>query len=60
MLKNSTSMQEMQEKRVQLLGREEPLEEEMATHSNILAREFAWTKEPGKLPFMGSQKVGHD
>ena len=53
-------MQETQEKRVQLFGWEEPLEEEVATHSSILARKIAWTEEPGELPFMGSQKVGHD
>ena len=37
-----------------------PLEEEMATHSSILARRIPWTKEPGELQSMGPQKVGHD
>ena len=38
------------------LGQEDPLGEEMATHSNILAWEIPWSKEPGGLEFMGSQK----
>ena len=42
------------------LGGEDPLEEEMATHSNILAWGIPWTEEPGRLWFMGSQRVGHD
>ena len=37
-------------------GWEDPLEEEMATHSSILAWEIAWTEEPGELQSMGSQK----
>ena len=45
----------MQETQVQFLGPEDPLEEEMATHSNILAWEIPWTEEPGKLQSMGSQ-----
>ena len=45
---------------VQALGREDPLEEEMATHSSILAWEVPWTEEPGGLQSMGSQKVRHD
>ena len=48
----------VQETRVGFLGREDPLEEEMATHSNILAREFPWTAEPG-LQYMGLQRVRH-
>ena len=36
------------------------LEEDMATHSSILAWEIPWTEEPGGLPSMGSQRVGHD
>ena len=39
--------------RVQLLGQEDPLKEEMATHSSILAWRIPWTEEPGGLPFMG-------
>ena len=42
----------MQETRVQSLGREEPLEEEMATHSSILAWEIPWTEGPGGLQSM--------
>ena len=44
---------------VQSLGREDPLEEEMATHSSIRAWEIPWTKDPGGLQSMGSQRVGH-
>ena len=40
------------------LGREEPLEEEMATHSSTLAWEIPWTEEPGRLQSMGSRRVG--
>ena len=43
-----------------ILGWEEPLEEEMATHSSILAWKIPWTEEPGGLQSMGSQRVGHD
>ena len=39
---------------VQSLGRKDPLEEEMATHSSILAWEIPWTDESGRLQFMGS------
>ena len=45
---------------VQLLGQEDPLEEEMATHSSILAWKIPWTGEPGGLQFMGLQTAGHD
>ena len=50
----------MQETRVPSLGREDPLEEGMATHSSILAWKVPWTEEPGRLQSMGSQGVGHD
>ena len=53
-------MQEMQETWVQSLGREDPLEEGMATHSSILVWEIPWTKEPGGLQSMGSQRIEHD
>ena len=53
-------MQEMQEIWVQSLGRENPLEEEMATHSSILALEIPWTEEPGGLQSTVWQRVGHD
>ena len=42
------------------LGREDPLEEEMATHSRTLAGRIPWREEPGRLQSMGSQRVGHD
>ena len=49
-------MQEMQESQVRSLDQEDPLEEEMATHSRILAWEIPWTEDPGRLQSMGSQK----
>ena len=45
---------------VRSLGWEDPLEEGMATLSNILAWRIPWTEEPGGLQSMGSQRVGHD
>ena len=42
------------------LGREDPLEKEMATHSSAIAWKIPWTEEPGRLKSMGSQRVGHD
>ena len=51
-VKNQPSMQGVW---VQLLGWEDPLEEEMATHSSSLARKIPWTEEPGGLQFMKSQ-----
>ena len=51
---------EMQETRVRSLGREDPLEKEIATHSSILAWRIPWTEEPGGLRSTGSQRVGHD
>ena len=50
----------MQETWVQSLGREDPLEKKMATHSSILAWRIPWTEEPGGLQSTGSQRVGHD
>ena len=50
----------MQETWVQSLGREDPLEKEMATHSSTLAWDIPWTEKPGRLQSMGSQRVGHD
>ena len=41
-------------------GLGDPLKEEMATHSSILAWRIPWTEEPGRLQSMGSQRVGHD
>ena len=45
---------------VQSLGREDPLEEGLATHSSILAWRIPWTEEAGGLQSMGSKRVGHD
>ena len=45
---------------VQSLGREDPLEEEMAIHSSILAWEIPWTEEPGGLQSVGLQSVRYD
>ena len=56
-IKNLPAMQKMQ---VQSLSQEDPLEKEMATHSNILAWRIPWTEELGGLQSMGSQRVGHD
>ena len=50
----------MQETGVPSLGWEDPLEKEMVIHSSILAWEIPWTKDPRGLPYMGSQRVGHD
>ena len=46
--------------RVPSLGREEPLEEELETHSSILAWKIPQTGVPGRLQSTGSQRVGHD
>ena len=48
---------EVQETQVRSLGQEDPLEKGMATHSSILAWRIPWTKEPGGLESMGSQRV---
>ena len=50
----------MRETWVQSLGREDPLEEGMATHSSILAWRIPWTEEPDGPQSTGSQRVGHD
>ena len=50
----------MWETRVQSLGRKYFLEKEMETHSSILSWKISWMEEPGRLQFMGSQRVGHD
>ena len=57
MVKNLPAIQET---RIQSLGREDPLEKEMATHSSILAWRIPGTKEPSGLPSMGSHRVGHN
>ena len=50
----------MWETQVRSLGREDPLEKEMATHSSIIAWRIPWIEEPGRLQSMASQSVGHD
>ena len=55
-VKNLPTMWETQ---VWFLGWEDPLEEEVATHSSILAWRISWTEEPSRLQSMGSQRIGH-
>ena len=55
--KNPPAKQEMQ---VQSLGREDPVEKRMATHSNILALEIPWTEDPGGLQSMRLHSIVHD
>ena len=50
----------LQETRVPSLGREDPLEKDMATHSNILAWRITWMEEPGGLQSMGLQRIEYD
>ena len=50
----------MQETGVQSLGRDDPLEKDIATHSSILAWKIPWKEEPGGLQSMGLQRIGHD
>ena len=45
---------------VRSLGREDPLEKAVATHSSTLAWKIPWTEEPGRLQSTGSQRIGHD
>ena len=57
MVKHLPAMWETQDRS---LGREDPLEKEMATHSSTLAWKIPWMEEPGTLQSMGLQRVGHD
>ena len=59
-VKNLPAMREMQEIWVQSLGGEDPLEEDMATYSSVLAGKILWTEEPGGLQTIVLQRVGHD
>ena len=52
------NLPEVQEMQVWILDKEDPLEEDMATHSSILAWGIPWTEKPGGLQSLGSQKVG--
>ena len=54
------SLSTKQETQVQSLGREDPLEKEMAIPSSTIAWKIPWTEEPGRLQSMGSQRVRHD
>ena len=53
-------MQETQEMWVRAVDQKDPLEEEMATHSSILARRIPWIEEPGRLQSIRSPRVGYD
>ena len=55
--KNPPAMQEMQQMQVQSLGGEDPLEQEMETHSSTLVWRIPWTEEPGGVQSTGSQRV---
>ena len=59
-VKNLPATQEMQERWVQSLGCEDPLEKEIATYSNILAWRSPWTEKPSRLKSIGSHGAGHD
>ena len=58
-LKNPPAVQDTKETQAQSLGREDPLEDGMVTHSSVLAWRIPQTEEPGALQSMGSQRVGH-
>ena len=60
MVKNPPAMQELQETQFQSLGREDSLEEGMATHSSILEWRIPWTEEPSGLQSIALQRVRHD
>ena len=60
MVKNPSANEGDIEMWVQFLGREDPLEEGMVTHSSILAGRIPWTEEPNRLQSLGSQRVRHD
>ena len=60
MVQTVKNLPAMQETWVRSLGREDPLEKEIATHSSILAWRIPWTEESGGLQSMGSQRVGYD
>ena len=59
-VKSPPAVQEPQEMQVRYLGWKDPLEEEKATHSSILAGASHGQEETGKLQSMGSQGAGHD
>ena len=53
-------LRRLKETQVGSLGKEDPLEEGIATHSTISAWRISWTREPRGLQYIGSQRVGHD
>ena len=59
-VKDPPAVQKTQETWVQSLGREDPLEEKMTTHSSVLAWNTSWKEKPGGLQSMGSQRVWHN
>ena len=59
-VKNLLAMQETQERQVRSLGPADPLEEDMATHSSVLAWKIPWTEEPGGPQSRALQRVRHD
>ena len=59
-VKNPPAMQKTQETWVQSLGWEDPLEDEMETHSSILAWKIPWTEEPGRLYSLWGHRVRRD
>ena len=54
------AMEETQETQVQSFSWEDPLKDEMETHSSTLAGKIPWTEEPGGLQSMGSERIGQD
>ena len=60
MAKMVKSVLAMQETQVQSMGRKDPLEKGVATHSSIFAWRITWTEEPGGLQSLGLQRAGHD
>ena len=60
LVKTRLPVQETQETQVRSLGREDPLEEGLATHSSVLALEIPLTEELGVLQSIGSKKIRHD
>ena len=59
-VKNLPAMQETQKMRIRSLDSEDPLEEEMATHSSILAWKILWIEQPIELQYVGLQGVRHN
>ena len=60
MVQTVKNLPAMWETQVQPLDWEDPLEEEMATHSSTLAWKIPWTEEPGGLQSLGSKRIRHN